>query len=45
MSLEDYMTAPASFVRYVQCLIDGEADKERKEHERSMRNTKRGRRR
>ncbi len=45
MSLDEYAAAPASFVRHLQCLIDGEADREKKESERQMRKTKRGRRR
>ena len=44
MSLADYALAPAAFVRHLQCLIDGEADRERRENEKSMRKTK-GRRR
>lgn len=45
MSLEEYASAPASLVRHLQCLIDGEADAEKREHDRSKRNSKRGRRR
>lgn len=45
MSLEDYASAPASLVRHIQCLIDGEADAEKREADKTKRNSKRGRRR
>ncbi len=44
MSLTDYALAGATFVRHLQCLADGEADREQRESEKSMRKT-RGRRR
>ena len=44
MSLTDYALAGATFGRHLQCLADGEADRERQENEKSMRKTK-GRRR
>ncbi len=44
MSLSEYASAPYSLVRHIQCLMEGEADKEKREHDREMRNSKRGRR-